>query len=332
MDVPRLSVIIPTYNRRQRLGRVLDALAAQTLEPQAFEVVVVDDGSKDGTPDWLRSQSYRFTTVVKQQENSGPAVARNTGVLNASADLVVFLDDDVVPIPDFLREHLASHGGAADDVAVIGPLASLPHYDQPWVTWEQVQVEKQYMAMQRGDYAATFRQFWTGNASVAREHVVAAGLFDPRFLRAEDVELGVRLHERGVKFHFNPKARGLHHAERSLDSWAKAHSSYGAFEVDIWSKLGTEHALDIFAGNFGRLRPEVRWLLRQCLDHPHPRDAVKASLTRFLKTRLAARSTALALPACSLLANLLYWQACRSALGEDRFSQVLARSQAGPNG
>lgn len=83
-----------------------------------------------------------------------------------------------MPEPDLVAEHLKAHEGAPD-VAVIGPMESLPHYEHPWVAWEQAQFEKHYTAMARGDWESTYRQFWTGNASLPKRHVVEAGGFDP---------------------------------------------------------------------------------------------------------------------------------------------------------
>ncbi len=242
MTAPRLSVIVPTYNRRQRLGRVLDALGSQTVSPEIFEVVVIDDGSTDGTRDWLARQTFPFEVRTLSQSNAGPAVARNTGIRAARGELLVFLDDDVVPVPQWLDEHVRTHDIAPGDIVVLGPLSSLPRYDQPWVAWEQVQVEKQYAAMERGDWEPTYRQFWTGNASVSRARVLEAGLFDAECLRGEDVELGWRLAQRGVGFRFNPRAQGFHHAERSLEQveeWARRRGIRSAVSESVASRALT---------------------------------------------------------------------------------------------
>jgi glycosyltransferase involved in cell wall biosynthesis len=321
--MPEISLVIPTYNRRDRLARVLAALHQQTLGPERFEVVVVDDGSSDGTSDWLATQSPPFSLRTLRLDNGGPARARNAGIQAASAELILFIDDDVEPTPRLIEEHLATHRAEANDVVVMGPLASLPSYAQPWVAWEQAKVEAQYQAMTRGDWAPTFRQFWTGNASVAKKHLLAAGLFDPSYLRAEDVELGLRLHELGLQFRFNANARGLHHAERSLKSWEGMHQSYGRHEVAIFGKMGEAELLGILGGNWRRLRPVTRWLVRSCLDHPSRRDAAQLLLRSHL--RLAER---IPLPlfsnqVCSLLAGLIYWQASAETLGPERAKQVL---------
>jgi GT2 family glycosyltransferase len=177
--------------------------------------------------------------------------------------------------------------------------------------------------MQRGDWQPTFRQFWTGNASVAKRHVLAAGSFDPGYLRAEDVELGLRLERLGLQFRFNPKSRGLHHAERSLASWEGMHRSYGRHEVAIFSKLGDAAMLDILGDNWRRLRPVTRWFVRGCIAHPARRSTAELLLRNHLRLAERVPVPLLSSQVCSLLAGLLYWQASADTLGPDRAQVVL---------
>lgn len=327
-SVPRVSVVLPTYNRRARLARVLGGLDRQAVDPSTFEVVIIDDGSTDDTRSWLaqhRERAYAVNAV--HQENGGPARARNRGVEAARGELILFLDDDVEPMPELVAEHLKSHD-AERDVVVMGPLASLDHYAQPWVAWEQAKVEAQYAAMLRGDWEPTFRQFWTGNASLEKAHILAAGGFDPTFLRAEDVELGRRLHERGLKFRFNPAARGLHHAERSLEAWIRMHQSYGELEVQIFSGLGDDELVGILAGNWSRIHPATRWLVGRCLGSPKRHALARSFLSGWLKLGAAAGAPLGASQACGALANLAYWEASANALGRDRTDRVFERGDA----
>jgi glycosyltransferase involved in cell wall biosynthesis len=321
---PRLSVVVPTYNRRERLARVLAGLDKQPLPPELFEVVIVDDGSTDDTAAWLeRNRSRAYRVNVATQQNGGPSRARNRGVDAARGELILFLDDDVEPTPALLPEHLKMHD-AERDVVVMGPMASLDHYAQPWVTWEQEKLEAQYAAMLRGDYAPTFRQFWTGNASVARAHVLAAGGFDPSYSRAEDIELGRRLHERGLKFRFNPAARGLHHAERSLASWVAMHKYYGALEVEIFGGLGEAELVDTLAGNWSRIHSLSRWLVQQCLNRPLRAKAASRALNGWLELSARVGVPVAASQVCGALANLTYWAASAEALGPDRAARVFS--------
>jgi GT2 family glycosyltransferase len=317
--------VLPTYNRRSRLARVLAGLDRQSTPSDGFEVVIVDDGSTDDTREWLvhnRRRAYAVEAV--HQKNGGPARARNAGVEVARGELLLFLDDDVEPTPELIAEHLRFHD-AERDIVVIGPLASLDHYEQPWVAWEQAKLEAQYDAMLRGEWEPTFRQFWTGNASVGRAHVIAAGSFDPTFLRAEDVELGRRLHERGLKFRFNPAARGFHHAERSLNAWIALHRRYGELEVQIFGALGESELFEILAGNWSRVHPATRGLVSRCIDHPKRHAAATFALKSWLTLGAKAKLPVATAQACGALANLIYWEASARTLGRAQAARVFER-------
>src|SRR6185369_12818569 len=96
---PAISVVIPTFNRLPRLQRVLSALAEQTVSASEFEVVVVSDGSTDGTDDYLAKGDTPVPVRHARQDNAGPAAARNHGVRLARGRLILFVDDDVVASP-----------------------------------------------------------------------------------------------------------------------------------------------------------------------------------------------------------------------------------------
>ena len=200
----------------------------------------------------------------------------------------------------------------------------LPRYPQPWVAWEQAMLEDQYAAMTRGDWEPTFRQFWTGNASVAREEIVAAGGFDPAFRRAEDVELGARLARRGVGFRFHPAARTLHAADRTLDSWCAMHSAYGRLERRIFAHLGEAHADSTLRGNWARLHPATRSLVRACLRSEAFCKASVAGLRAILQASRLAPASVVARRACSALANILYWSGAREAMGAQALREMSA--------
>ena len=324
--MPRVSVIIPTFNRKDRLAIVLGGLDRQTAPSEEFEVVIVDDGSSDGTTEWISAQRRGYAIRGIRQANGGPARARNAAIAVAEGPLLLFIDDDVEPTPPLVEEHLASHD-AEPRIVVTGPLASLPHYRQPWIAWEQAKIEAQYAAMARGDWEPTYRQFWTGNASVARQAVLDAGGFDPSYLRAEDIELGRRLHAHGFRFRFNPRARGLHHAERTLESWENVHRSYGRLEVNILAQAGEEDVTDVLAGNWLRVHPLTRALVERCAGKPRSTAAVGAALKALIRTAMLTSAPLGAGRACSVLANLHYWQASFEALGNERTAAVLDRAR-----
>ena len=104
-----VSVVIPTYNRLPILKKCLDALENQILnvEIHSYEIVIVDDGSTDGTVDWLRNNIETYPHLrLFEQSHGGPARARNVGVENSKGDLIVFIDSDLVVDRYFLKNHI----------------------------------------------------------------------------------------------------------------------------------------------------------------------------------------------------------------------------------
>jgi glycosyltransferase involved in cell wall biosynthesis len=266
---PQVSVVIPTYNRLSRLQRVLGAFETQTFPRERFEVVVVSDGSSDGTDEFLAETRPPFPLTVVTQANAGPAAARNRGVETARGAIVLFVDDDVVAIPELIERHMASHCTAGRDTVVIGPMMTPDDFAmRPWVEWEQQMLYKQYDAMSAGVYPATFRQFYTGNASLPRARFLAAGGFDTRFRRAEDVELAYRLDRAGVGWVWNPAAIGHHYADRPYTSWLRTAHDYGVNEVVFGRDEGQDPTLSRVRAEFTRRSPVIRALARGCVAAP----------------------------------------------------------------
>jgi glycosyltransferase involved in cell wall biosynthesis len=101
----RASVIVPTKNGAGRLPDLFDALEAQTVGRDAFEVVLVDDGSTDDTAAVAEARGAR---VVRSPESQGPGAASNLGARNAASDVLAFTDDDTIPAPDWVERGLAA--------------------------------------------------------------------------------------------------------------------------------------------------------------------------------------------------------------------------------
>lgn len=106
---PSLSVIIPTYNRKDSLIRLLLSLAEQSCPYELYEVVIADDGSTDGTEEAVADFVAPYKLWYSWQENAGVNAARNRGLHQAYGDIVLFLDDDMVADPRLLEEHLKAH-------------------------------------------------------------------------------------------------------------------------------------------------------------------------------------------------------------------------------
>jgi GT2 family glycosyltransferase len=307
---PEVSVVIPTYRRPDTLRLVLDGLAAQDHPGGDFEVVVVCDGGNDGSAEVVRSRRLPCPVRVLQQPNRGPAAARNLGVEQSQGDLVVFLDDDVIPCPHLVAEHCRAHRGRGN-LVVIGPLLGRADEPSPWVRWEAAQLARQYEAMRTGRFRPTPWQFYTGNASVRRDHLVGAGGFDVRFRRAEDIELALRLRDRGLEFEFWPAAAGLHVARRSYPTLLAAARQYGRNDV----LFGTTE--ERVLREYRHRHPATRRLIRFGLRHPglHGLLDPLAAATATATLRLGARRASLAV--CSAIFNLHYWLGVHEALGEE---------------
>jgi glycosyltransferase involved in cell wall biosynthesis len=182
----RLSVVIATKDRAAFLARALDSLGLQREAPP-FEVVVVDNGSSDGTRELVlarhASGPLDVTYVSVPKPNRG--AARNAGIAAARGAIVVFVDDDVWLPEGFLAAHDAAHGGIFP-VAASGPILNVPSYDaRPKPSWI--------------NYSGAF--FCTCNVSVPRASLQAVGGFDERFelYGWEDTELGLRLRRFDVR-------------------------------------------------------------------------------------------------------------------------------------
>lgn len=313
------SVVMPTHNRRASLLRTLEALRRQTCPADRFEVVVVADGCTDDTPAAVAAfaASAPFAVRCLAQPQAGPAAARNAGVAAAAAPVIAFLDDDLEPTPAWLGRHLAHH--AADGrVVVVGPL-SPGRSDRPvWVRWEDERLQQQYRAMLAGRYGATPRQFYTGNSSVRKCWVDAAGGFDARFRRGEDVELAFRLQRLGLHFVFDAAADGLHHAYRTYRSWRAIPWQYGQNDVQLAREQRRAQLIARIGEEFHERQAPLRLLGRLCVGRPPAMAALGLLLDLIIQAGDRLGLDAHASAACSVAWNLRYWQGLCDALGGRR--------------
>ena len=209
---PRLlSVIIPTHNRAGLLRTSLESLTGQTLPKDQFEVVVVDDGSSDSTPDLCRKLSSRLPLRYFRLQHAGIAAAKNLGVFAATGSIVLFFDDDDVADPDLCRQHMEAHLVHSDPhVAVLGFTTWVPSLTvTPVMNYltEIGQILFAYPPLTHGQ-TLNFTYFWGGRSSCKRLLLVKHGVFNQGFGRIiEDIELGYRLSKFGLKVIFNRQAK-----------------------------------------------------------------------------------------------------------------------------
>jgi glycosyltransferase involved in cell wall biosynthesis len=251
----RASVIVPTFNRRDIVTRTLRTLCQQDFPPKEFEIIVVIDGSTDGTARALLALEPPCRFRVIEQENRGLAGARNTGLRAAEGDVVIFLDDDMLCDSRLVSQHFAAHSG--ERVVGFGSIF-LSDDSPPSLAAECFKREvgayylKHKLAPQTPwpESACVF-----GNSSAARSVLVDAGGFDERFRMREDAELGVRLFAAGVR--------------PSYLSGAVAHQFYRKTAADLIQDAEAFAIADVMFANkhperldgsaLGRIGNEPRW-------------------------------------------------------------------------
>ncbi len=316
MTAPKISVVIPTYNRRAQLEQVLLGFGAQDTPASDIEIIVVSDGSTDGTDEQLLAGRAPVPVNVIQQANQGPAVARNAGVAAATGDLILFIDDDVVAEPECVAVHLRAHEQTDGETVVIGPLLTPETWElEPWVQWEQNMLYKQYDAMARGDWEPTARQFYTGNASLARDRFLESGGFDASFRRGEDVELAYRLNDTGMAFAFDPAARAFHHARRSYESWLSNASSYGRNDAMLWRDSGQAWLIPTIRAEYYERNPFTRIYTRLGLGVPVVGDLVSRLGPRVAKAVAGFVPGRIGQQSLSAVYNLAYYRGVVDELG-----------------
>src|SRR2546428_7525195 len=202
-----LSVVVPTYNQADLLRESLRALVDQTLSKDPYEIVVVDDGSTDHAAAVLQEFGPPVK-VVRFPANRGRSAARNAGIREAQAPLIVLVDSDILVRPDFLDRHLQAHRREGAGILSRGPVIDVPDVSQARNgSVPRVVSSPAYLT--------------TANAGVEKSALVRAGLFDEAFpgYGWEDFDLRFPLPDSGIRpgfcraavaFHVDPLEQRAH--------------------------------------------------------------------------------------------------------------------------
>ncbi|MGH3104659.1 MAG: glycosyltransferase family 2 protein [Gaiellaceae bacterium] len=235
-ELPSISVVVPSRDGREHLRPMLEGLARQRFPADRFEVVVVLDGSTDGSAELARSLDLPFRLAIVEIPGAGVAAARNEGVRAAVEPIVLFLDDDVVPEPECLAEHALAHGRAADEHVALGycpPVVGGDWFGLMLRAWW----EDHYRRKHEPGHRWTYVDFVTGNASLSHRLLLELGGFDEAFgSRHEDWELGVRLLAREIRFAFYPGTTAWHHLDTSLATAVRHRRQEGRGDVLLGRK------------------------------------------------------------------------------------------------
>jgi glycosyltransferase involved in cell wall biosynthesis len=315
-----ISVVVPTHNRRRFLDPLLAALARQDYPATGWELIIVDDGSTDGTIEYL--EAYKgpmpLNTRYLSQPQSGVAVARNNGAKAARGRAVLFLDDDMVPSPALIASHVDVH---LDDrrAVVIGHISVPAEGREPWVAWEDAQLERHYGDLKSGKRQPGPRDLYTGNCSVSTELFRAVGGFDSSLPRSEDVEIGYRLRDASAHFYYRAEADSLHLGRHGFEGWLRNARLYGRMDVLLAGSKGHAELQQEIVAWFHKRSPFTKALVRICCTAPAAEAPaisifhVVGQLSHGLGASKVSRSC------YSAINNLAYWLTLSETIGRERF-------------
>jgi GT2 family glycosyltransferase len=244
MNVPRIAAVVPTFERPPLLARVLARLAAQTLEPLLFEVIVVDDASQPGLAsaneaivERLRVQFPDFAVRYLQQPvNAGPAAARNRGWHEARAPVIAFTDDDTEPSPRWLEEGLR----AIERLDAVAGSIVVPLDDDP-------------SDYERDAARLSEAEFVTANCFVRRTALEAVGGFDERYRAAwrEDADLQFSLEQHQMRMGLAPRAVVWHPVRPAPWGVSLRQQRKVEFDALLYKKFPRDYR--------ARIRPRPPW-------------------------------------------------------------------------
>ncbi len=245
MTAPRISVVVPTYNRLDTLRHVIPSLLAQDLRRGEFEVLVADSNSTDGTREYLAAVSAENPGVRHLPgPYTGRAMARNAGIAAAQGRIVLFTDADIIASPDLLARHLAHHEAEGAPRAVVGMEVQVDSF-------EDYLAKKSHQTLRAPLHGTkpkklSWLYFLTGNASAPKAELDRVGRFDEDFTGYghEDLELGYRLQRGGVPIVYEPNAVNYHWHPVPWDeqqqkyelagrSTVRFHRKHKAFDVQL---------------------------------------------------------------------------------------------------
>lgn len=211
---PLISVVIATYRRPQLLAECLEGFCGQTVADSDFEVIVVDDGSEEGENGAVLERfAGRLPIASARIEHSGRSAAKNIGVMLARGEVVLFFDDDDLPAPDLLEQHLLAHERhPSPSRAVLGRTQWNPDLEVSPLMHYVTEVGKllfSYSNLEPGQLL-DWRGFWEGRVSSKRALHLRHGLHDQRLEYSIDVEMAWRLAQRhGLEVAYEPAARSF---------------------------------------------------------------------------------------------------------------------------
>ncbi len=232
------SVIVPVFNAESTVSECISSLLKQEFSAK-FEIIVVDDGSTDKTPE--RIKKIKGIKIIRQK-NSGPATARNNGARNARHEIVVFIDADCIAEKNWLEEMVSPF----KNKRVVGVQGAYKTKQKEFIArFVQTEIEYRYKKMKSskkidwiGSYSAAYRkEIFLKEQGFSREFLKASG---------EDPDLSYKLSEKGYLLKFNPKAIVYHKHPSSLSDYLHRKYVHAFWRVLLYKKHSAKAAVDSY--------------------------------------------------------------------------------------
>lgn len=312
LPTPEISVVIATYNRREMLATCLDALAKQTQDPASFEVVVADDGSKDGTSEMVETMETPLRLRALRLENGGWAAAANAGARAAAAPLTLQIDDDVIASPALVAAHLAAHREADGPVVAIGRLIQRQPHSRDWFVRAQADDwNRRYE--ERPAKRIDWPDCYGANFSAPSETLAEVGGFSTDRPTVADMELAYRLAQAGCAAVYIPEASALHDDEKDRARLIRDIEGFGGF-----------------CAEFTERHPETQGQLLGWFGETTPREVLlRRALLALRATPAALAKLGPLVPAgrrrevwYGFIARFTFWRAVRAAMSRHRWLQT----------
>jgi len=319
---PRASVLIPSYNNKDRLLACIERFEHQTFPLAELEVVVVIDGSVDGSAAALRSLDTTFELRVVEQENSGRAAALNRAAAEARAEILIVTDSDILPNDAFVASHVAGQGTA--DV-VLGPIPLSKQSPVSFLT-DGVQrwADRHERRMLGGTEGIGCSEIYGANLSINKDKFEAIGGYRTDLRRTEDFQLGKKILNAGYSVAFAPHAVAEQIYDKTIPDWCNDFYYDGISHVRFVAEFPDE----IPRLKLGSYYPQslAKRLLRPCVR----RNSVLGRCFVWFSTHMLELARAAGLRWRVLAAwkgvvgDALFWKGVHHELGEDsRFFRLV---------
>ncbi|GEM_PF-2010667 len=238
MNLPLFSIVIPSRNNRDRLRATLGSIAQSDFDLQQVEVIVVDDGSTDGTYEEFQNATFPYRFTILRRSFGGQSAATNEAIRHATGTYILSLASDIIVHPSLLQEHLSWHRRFEEDVVVLGSLPYAPQLDVSPFMFYLVTGGWQFAYYLIKDPLNVPPQFlYAPNFSVRRSILLAVGLFDEAFeFGSQDTDLGIRLVQQGVRIVYNKNAIGYHNHPIRFEQFFRRQEMAGASLVRLIEK------------------------------------------------------------------------------------------------